>query len=146
MNEDDKKHVVKKISEEEAGKDRKILVLQLSRNNFDEIRDAIENAGYDDLLMKDNLISLNGVCVAGPPSPDNVDIFINSQPFSVPYGNGEISYEEIRELIYPDSRDNFYPSCMWNDSFSGMSGNLWKGKTIKLVPNLKINMIDTSNA
>jgi hypothetical protein len=73
---------------------------------------------------------------------ETVDIFINAEPYTVPYGDGSLSYEEIRSILkFPDAS---FPTCTWRLSLG--SGILSPGKSVMLDDGLKITMMDTSNA
>ncbi len=116
----------------------------------------------EQLTESDVRLSLN--------DPETVDIFVNHEPFTVPYGDGSISYDEIRELAFPDMPYPKFPSCTWsvkrklvkkltdnkpefgiaeeplNFEYETISGILYPGKSIMLESGLNINMVDTRNA
>lgn len=124
-----------------------LATLEVSLTTFNEIKALFEEAGYDHVFLEDGkMIDMTGVGLVPPPTPDKVDIFINGKPYSIPYGDGNLSYQEIRDLAYPDSEYPKFPSCTWASKVSGQSGILYPGKGIMLENGLNITIVDTSNA
>ena len=124
-----------------------LATMEVSLTTFNEIKALFEEAGYDHVFLEDGkMMDMTGIGLVPPPDPEKVDIFINSKPYSIPYGEGELSYQEIRDLAFPDSEHPKFPSCTWRSKVSGQSGILSPNKGIMLEQGLIINIMDTSNA
>lgn len=122
-----------------------IATLEVSIGTYAEVKMLLKEAGYEHAFDGD-MIDMSGIGLVLPPAPTKVDIFINGKPFSVPYHEGKISYEEIRDLAFPDSDKPKFPSCTWRVKSSGLSGILYPGKGVMLEAGLILNITDTSNA
>lgn len=126
-----------------------LATLEVSLTTFNEIKGLLENAGYDHVFLEGGkMMDMTGIGLAPPPEPDKVDILINAQPFTIPYGDGDLSYDEIRDLAYPDSEFPKYPSCTWRAGrgLDQKQGILYPGRSIMLEQGLIFNIVDTSNA
>lgn len=124
-----------------------LATLEVSLTTFNEIKALFKEAGYDHVFLEDGrMIDMTGIGIVPPPEPEKVDIFINSKPYSIPYGEGYLDYDEIRDLAFPDSEYPKYPTCTWSVRGSDKSGILYPSKKIMLEAGLNITMMDTSNA
>ena len=136
------------ISEPEAIKtairaSHTLATLEISLTAYEEIKKLLLEAGYDHAFDGD-MIDMTGIGLVPPEKPDTVDIFINSIPHTIPYGDdGYLTYEEIRSIVYPDAGTDSFPSCTWIFPSGGSGGIISPGKKVLLARGMRITMMYT---
>lgn len=76
---------------------------------------------------------------------NTVPIMINADIAEIPAGMKTLTYQQIRDIAYPDSEFPKYPTCTYRYK-DGLSGILKPNQVIFVAEGMVINIVDTSGA
>lgn len=138
--EDEAKQVAADIS-------RQLITLRVSLSTFNEIQELVRNSGRFN-VVEDEDIDMTGFAIGKMPHKAMIDVTINGRHHRIPYDTGFVTYEEIRDLAFPDCGTNFYPTCIWTlkGNHHQSNGILRSGQSAPLEEGLNISIVDTGNA
>ena len=72
----------------------------------------------------------------------HVDILINKRPFTVPYGDGTLSYKEVIDMIFPNTYERSHPFTIYKIRGTDIEGTMSDSENIKLQKGLIISVTE----